>query len=111
VIDELAKYLRERLDFDVLHDPPYCASPPLGDDANGPLARELMESIVNVVGERRILGVAYGTHASRFAKAGVPAVVFGPGDIAQAHTKDEWIEAEQIDQAAEIYYRFCAHQL
>jgi acetylornithine deacetylase len=107
VIDELATYLRERLDFDVQHDPPYCASPPLNDDLNGKLAHELMRSITDVVGPRQVLGVPYGTHASRIARAGVPAVVFGPGDIAQAHTKDEWIDITQLEQSAEIYYRFC----
>jgi acetylornithine deacetylase len=35
-------------------------------------------------------------------------VVFGPGSIDQAHTKDEWIAVDQLDQAAEIYFRFCA---
>ena len=35
-------------------------------------------------------------------------VVCGPGDIAQAHTKDEWIEVDQLQKAAEIYYRFCS---
>ena len=107
VIEEIAAYLRERLDFEVTHDAPYCASPPLGDEVNGDLATELMRSITKVVGKRQILGVPYGTHASRFARAGVPSVVFGPGDIAQAHTKDEWIEIVQLDQAAEIYYQFC----
>ena len=63
--------------------------------------------ITTVVGLKTAMGVPYGTHASRFARAGVPAVVFGPGDIAQAHTKDEWIEIAQLDQAAEIYYQFC----
>jgi len=38
----------------------------------------------------------------------VPAVVFGPGSIAQAHTKDEWISLAELEQAGEIYYRFCA---
>jgi acetylornithine deacetylase len=38
----------------------------------------------------------------------VPSVVFGPGRIEQAHTKDEWIEVAQLDLASEIYYRFCA---
>lgn len=107
VTDELISYLRERLDFDVIHEPPYCNSPPLGDELNGELAKELMRSIVAVVGERRVIGVPYGTHASRIARVGVPAVVFGPGDIAQAHTKDEWIEVSQLDQAAQIYYQFC----
>ena len=31
---------------------------------------------------------------------------FGPGDIEQAHTKDEWIDLEQLERAAEIYYQF-----
>jgi acetylornithine deacetylase len=35
----------------------------------------------------------------------LPCVVFGPGDIAQAHTKDEWIELDQVQLAAEAYYR------
>ena len=107
VIEELKEYLRSRLDFEVTHAAPYCASPPLGDDLNGKLAQELMQVITTVVGLKTAMGVPYGTHASRFARAGVPAVVFGPGDIAQAHTKDEWIEIAQLDQAAEIYYQFC----
>ena len=48
----------------------------------------------------------YGTDASTLALAGIPSVVFGPGDIAQAHTADEWIELSQIDQAAEVLFRF-----
>jgi acetylornithine deacetylase len=32
-------------------------------------------------------------------------VVFGPGDIAQAHTCDEWVELDQVRQAAEAYYQ------
>ena len=31
--------------------------------------------------------------------------MFGPGDIAQAHTKDEWIELEQVQLAAEAYFQ------
>ena len=43
------------------------------------------------------------------AEAGTPCVVFGPGDIAQAHTKDEWIAVEQVQLAAEAYFRIaCA---
>lgn len=108
VRDEIATFLRDRLDFEVFHDEPYCASPPLGDELNSDLAKSLMSSITAAVGERKIIGVPFGTHASRFARAKVPSVVFGPGDIAQAHTKDEWIEVSQLEQAAEIYYRFCA---
>ena len=57
---------------------------------------------------KQLIGVAYGTHASRISAAGVPSVVFGPGDIAQAHTVNEWIDIGQLRQAAEVYFRFCA---
>ena len=64
-----------------------------------------MQHVESVVGPRQKMGVAYGTHAAATGVA-VPTVVFGPGSIAQAHTKDEWIEATQLDQAAEILFRF-----
>ena len=108
VRDEITAYLKERLDFELVHDEPYCTSPPLGDELNGELAQQLSRSITAVVGSRQIVGVPYGTHASRIAKANVPAVVFGPGNIAQAHTKDEWIAIDQLRQAAEVYFHFCA---
>jgi acetylornithine deacetylase/succinyl-diaminopimelate desuccinylase-like protein len=49
--------------------------------------------------------VPYGTDASTIALAGIPAVVFGPGDIAQAHTCDEWIDLAEVESAAEVLYR------
>ena len=105
---EIATYLKERLDFDLVHDEPYCMSPPLGDDLNGDLAQQLSRSITAVVGPRQITGVPFGTHASRLARIGIPSVVFGPGNIAQAHTKDEWIAIDQLRHAADVYYHFCA---
>ena len=58
-----------------------------------------------LTGEQMTIAVPFGTDASTIAEAGIPAVVFGPGDIRQAHTKDEWIELDQIERAAEILYR------
>ena len=40
--------------------------------------------------------VAFVTEASLFASAGLPAVICGPGDIAQAHQPDEFIEISQV---------------
>ena len=42
---------------------------------------------------------------ARSSETGTPCVVFGPGDIAQAHTKDEWIDLEQVHLAAEAYFQ------
>jgi acetylornithine deacetylase len=108
VIERLATYLRARLDFEVEHWPPWSVGLPLSDDDNGPLADRLMNFVTDIAGAHDKVGVAYGTHASRIADSNVPSVVFGPGSIDQAHTKEEWVEISQLELAAEVYYRFCA---
>ena len=40
--------------------------------------------------------VTYGTEAGLFQRAGVESIVCGPGDIAQAHSPNEWVELEQL---------------
>ena len=37
------------------------------------------------------------TEAGQFQRAGIPAVVCGPGSIAQAHQPDEYIEMSQME--------------
>ncbi|NKB68594.1 MAG: M20/M25/M40 family metallo-hydrolase [Candidatus Latescibacteria bacterium] len=48
-------------------------------------------------------GVGYGTDASTLARAGIPSLVIGPGDIAQAHTADEWIDLSELERGVEVY--------
>ena len=52
--------------------------------------------------------VDFWTEASLFSEAGCAAVVFGPGDIAQAHTADEWVLLEQLESVHEHYCRILA---
>jgi acetylornithine deacetylase/succinyl-diaminopimelate desuccinylase family protein len=40
-----------------------------------------------------------------FAEKGADTMVFGPGSIKQAHTKDEYVEISQLKGACEYYYR------
>ena len=47
--------------------------------------------------------VNFWTEASLFAQAGIPAIVLGPGNIAQAHVLDEWVSVEQLELALKIY--------
>ena len=49
------------------------------------------------------VGVPYGTDASKLARIGIPSVVFGPGNIDQAHAAVEWVECAQVEQAMEFY--------
>ncbi len=41
--------------------------------------------------------VSYATEAGLFEQAGCPAVICGPGDIAQAHAADEYVSLTQLD--------------
>jgi acetylornithine deacetylase/succinyl-diaminopimelate desuccinylase-like protein len=46
--------------------------------------------------------------ANIFAGAGIPAVAFGPGSIAQAHTKDEFIVARELEAGVAAFRQFMA---
>ncbi len=100
-------YLATKLDKSVpiTHEDPFIASGGLADDANGPLAKTVsrIASGYGSPGER--IGVPYGTDAPAFNAIQCPTIVFGPGSIEQAHTKDEWLAIEQLQTAAEIYYQ------
>lgn len=47
--------------------------------------------------------VDFWTEASLFSQAGMTALVYGPGDIAQAHTPDEWVALEQLQTVVDKY--------
>lgn len=49
--------------------------------------------------------VDFWTEAALFSAAGLPALVLGPGDIAQAHVTDEWVALDQLEKAYELYSR------
>jgi acetylornithine deacetylase len=49
--------------------------------------------------------VSYGTEAGLFQKMGVPAVICGPGDIAQAHRPNEFVALEQLAQCEKFMDR------
>lgn len=88
------------------HDLPFMEGLALSDDTNLSLAETLSAVVREVAGECRQVGVPYATNAAFFAAAGVPSVVFGPGMLEQAHTQDEWLPLDQLEQATEICYRF-----
>jgi acetylornithine deacetylase len=80
----------------------------LSDDANKKLADGLAQAATEINGRAEQIGVPYGTDASVIARAGVSAVVFGPGSIKQAHTADEWVPVDELKLAAETLYRFAS---
>ena len=56
--------------------------------------------------QARPAGVHYFCDASVLAHGGIPSIVFGPGDIAQAHTADEWIAVRSLDRAGQMLLKF-----
>ena len=71
-------------------------------DAGLPLVQQLLEA----ARQTAPAGVDYFSDASVLAHGGIPSVVFGPGDIAQAHTADEWISIRSLQNATELLTRF-----
>jgi len=51
-----------------------------------------------------LTGAPWTTNGSHYTTL-IPAIVLGPGDIAQAHTKDEWLDLSQLDLATRFYLR------
>ena len=79
---------------------------PLDPLSNVEFAAQISKSLDSLGFADELLGVAYGTDASTYSIARLPAVVIGPGSIDQAHTKDEWIELQELDKAVVIYEQF-----
>lgn len=52
---------------------------------------------LKLAGRNETRAVSYATEAGLFQNAGVPSVICGPGDIAQAHTANEWIARSELD--------------
>lgn len=55
--------------------------------------------------------VGFWSEAALFSEAGLPAIVLGSGDIAQAHTADEWVALEQLQQLRACYERLISNGL
>jgi len=79
---------------------------PLETDRTTPLVSELMRA----AGARKPVGVHYFCDAAVLAAGGIPSVVFGPGDIGQAHTAEEWISLRSLETATAILGRFLRAQ-
>ena len=104
---ELNHFLRARIDFDI-STTLTLDCPALAAEGGDAFVTKLGEAIDSVTGKHELHAVPYGTDASSIQEAGIPAVVFGPGSIAQAHTHDEWVELAEVERAAEVLFRFAS---
>ena len=80
------------------------AGKPLYADPGSAYVREVMQ----LAGNDRCRTVCFGTDGTVLT-ALKRLLVLGPGDIAQAHTEDEWISLEQLDSGARLYGDLIRH--
>jgi acetylornithine deacetylase/succinyl-diaminopimelate desuccinylase-like protein len=77
-------------------------APPLETNPRLPLVRELLRC----AGQRQPAGAHFFSDAGVLGAGGIPSVLFGPGDIAQAHTEEEWVELWQLERGRDVLLRF-----
>lgn len=82
---------------------PIDSAPPFPLGANEPLARWAVETLTGAGIASQVAGEPYTTDANHLAGAGLRCVVLGPGDIAYAHTHNESIGVEELEEGVRGY--------
>lgn len=81
------------------------ASLPAGDTANAEANRLAARDLADELGIPVGNAVDFWTEAALFSVVGYTAFVYGPGDIAQAHSADEWVALDQLQHYAKTINR------
>ena len=77
--------------------------PPFEESLDSPVIRLVAEACRRVLGRAEFSTPPYATNAGFYKAAGIPSLIFGPGNAAQAHTKDEFIELAPVVQAVNLF--------
>jgi acetylornithine deacetylase len=99
---EIAALLRARKLSARISSKKLAPCPPLETSPKLPLVRHFLRS----TGQTRPAGVDFFCDAAVLSAGGIPSVVFGPGDIAQAHTADEWISLAALEHGKNLLLNF-----
>jgi acetylornithine deacetylase len=99
---EIKKFLESKKLSAQIADKKLAPALPLETNYKLPLVQKFMKS----VGQSKPLGVDFFCDAAVLSAGGIPSVVFGPGDIAQAHTADEWISLAELERGKNLLLRF-----
>ena len=73
---------------------------------DSPLVAGLLAACAAEGVDPMLAGMTAWVDAALLNQAGTPAVCFGPGSIAQAHSADEWIDPSEIVTCAAVLERF-----
>ena len=82
---------------------------PAGSADTADLLRASGEALAARLGLPLGPAVDFWTEAALFSARGYAAIVYGPGDIAQAHTQNEWVALTELARAAATYHKLLTH--
>lgn len=69
---------------------------------------ELTALALTLAGQNETFAVSYATEAGLFQEAGSSSIICGPGDIAQAHTANEWVAKAELEKCSAFLTRLGA---
>ena len=75
---------------------------------DAPLTQAVVHALQKESLPAPVEGLSCWTDAALFNAAGIPALCFGPGDIALAHSLEEWVTLDDIEHATAVLERVCA---
>jgi succinyl-diaminopimelate desuccinylase len=79
-------------------------SPPMEISPDEAVVQSLGMAAEEVLGRRAEIGIWSATSdAGIMCREGIPSVIFGPGSLSRAHKPDEWVEIDEVVNAARIY--------
>ena len=112
-LSEIAEHIADIPDGELAFElEPGAYAEPSEMDPSDPFVAAVQDAVAAATGSRPdVIGMSFTTDA-RFVRnqAGIPAVVCGPGDVAQAHVNDEWVAVDRLVDAtvayAELYASF-----
>jgi acetylornithine deacetylase len=72
-------------------------------------AAPVIKLLTKAGAKQKFSAVNFWTEAALFQKARIASIVFGPGNIAQAHSANEFAKISDLKQAKKIYQEFFSH--
>jgi len=81
--------------------------PPIVSDTSSPYVQSFLRAVAGNHSQAEMEIAPYSTDGvSIIPKLTIPMVVYGPGDIAQAHQPDEFLELSSLYEALDVFARF-----
>jgi len=77
--------------------------PALEEPADSAASQHVANACRKVIGRADFVVAPYATNAGIYHAAGIPSLVIGPGSLAQAHTKDEFVDLNEVVRGVDLF--------